>query len=105
MSKISQKIEHLEEDMRATNKISELDAALKGIVTLKDTYDLNVEAMVRGSQDNSGLDYNDLYLMAGTAVNMNWYDTSIKLLRDAISREKEEGEDVQFWQESMEKLQ
>ena len=66
ISKISHKIEHLEEDMRATNKISELDAALKGIVTLKDTYDLNVEAMVRGSQDNSGLDYNDLYLMAGT---------------------------------------
>ena len=35
------------------------------------------------------------------AVNMNWYDTSIKLLRDAISREKEEDEDVQVLQQLM----
>ena len=51
--------------MKATNKISELEAAVKGIVMLKDTYNLNIDDMVRGSQDNTGLNYNDLYLMAG----------------------------------------
>ena len=64
-TKLSKNIEHLEEDMKATNKISELEAALKGIVMLKDTYNLNIDDMVRGSQDNTGLNYNDLYLMAG----------------------------------------
>ena len=65
-TKISKNIEHLEEDMKAANKISELEAALKGIVMLKDTYNLNIDDMVRGSSlDNTGLSYNDLYLMAG----------------------------------------
>ena len=64
-TKLSKNIEHLEQDMKATNKISELEAALKGIVMLKDTYNLDIDDMVRGSQDNTGLNYNDLYLMAG----------------------------------------
>ena len=105
-TKISKNIEHLEEDMKAANKISELEAALKGIVMLKDTYNLNIDDMVRGSSlDNTGLSYNDLYLMAGMvcdrassdiiqdslilvfqAVKMKWYDTSIKFLRYAKSK-------------------
>ena len=51
--------------MKAINKISELEAALKGVVMLKDTYNLNIDDLVRGSQYSTGLNYNDLYLMAG----------------------------------------
>ena len=65
LTKISKHIGHLEENMKAINKISELEAALKGVVMLKDTYNLNIDDLVRGSQYSTGLNYNDLYLMAG----------------------------------------
>lgn len=65
LTEISEHIGPLEENMKATNKIGELEAALKGIVTLKDTYNLNIEDLVRGSQGSTGLNHNDLYLMAG----------------------------------------
>ena len=118
LTNISKNIEHLEEDMKATDKISELEAALRGIVMLKDTYDLNVDDMVSGSHHNTGLNYNDLYLMAGMvnekiwmkiffstrllssfqAVKMNWYDTSIKLLRDAKYKEhSSQDKDIQVF--------
>ena len=71
LTNISKNIEHLEEDMKATDKISELEAALRGIVMLKDTYDLNVDDMVSGSHNNTGLNYNDLYLMAGMVNEKN----------------------------------
>ena len=65
ISEMSLRIMPYEEKMRATGKTSELEAALKGIVMIKETYNLDVANMARGSRVGAGLSYNDLYLMAG----------------------------------------
>ena len=65
LTQISEHIGHVEDNMKAINKISEFEAALKGVVMLKDTYNLNIDDLVRGSHYSTGLNYNDLYLMAG----------------------------------------
>ena len=65
ISEMSQRIAPHEEKMRAAGKISELEAALKGMIMLKETYNLDVADMARGSHVSTGLNYNDMYLMAG----------------------------------------
>ena len=64
---ISRALEHLiplEEKLKAADKTEEIEAAIKGMVMLKETYNLDIEAMVKRSHMETGLNNHDLYLMA-----------------------------------------
>ena len=64
---ISKALEHLiplEEKLKAADKTEEIEAAIKGMVMLKETYNLDIEAMVKRSNMETGLNNHDLYLMA-----------------------------------------
>ena len=72
-----------------------LGGALRGVIILHETYDLNLERFIQGelldnndlskSRKTDSLKKDDLALMAVEAFKMDWYDSSIKYINSSTS--------------------
>jgi hypothetical protein len=89
MTSFLESLKPIEDDMHGLGDLQELEGALKGLIMLKETYNINLIDMAQSSGNTFSM--SDMYMFAVQSFNMKWYDSTISFLRDSSNTSLTDG--------------